>query len=70
MSRRNHGIYEPEFRLVLMLSLLVGTCGYVGWAVGNDHHMPWVGAIVCLAYVLSALRLITVFPPGSLPLSA
>ena len=53
MSRRNRGIYEPEFRLVLMVSLLVGTCGYVGWAVGNDRHMPWVGAVACLAYVPS-----------------
>ncbi|KAM5535246.1 hypothetical protein V8D89_011052 [Ganoderma adspersum] len=49
MSRRNRGVYEPEFRLFLMFSLLVGAFGYIGWAIGNDHHMPWVGAVACLA---------------------
>ena len=51
MSRRNRGVYEPEFRLVLLISLLVGAFGYVGWAIGNENHMPWIGAVVCLAYV-------------------
>lgn len=51
MSERNRGVYEPEFRLVFLFSLLVGTFGYVGWAVGNENHMPWIGAVACLAYV-------------------
>ncbi|PIL31134.1 MFS general substrate transporter [Ganoderma sinense ZZ0214-1] len=49
ISQRNRGVYEPEFRLILMISLLVGALGYVGWAVGNEHHMPWVGAVACIA---------------------
>ncbi|KAI0714550.1 MFS general substrate transporter [Earliella scabrosa] len=48
MSRRNRGIYEPEFRLVFMISMLFGVFGYVGWAVGNDHRMPWIGAVACI----------------------
>ncbi|KAI0779033.1 MFS general substrate transporter [Trametes elegans] len=48
MSRRNRGVYEPEFRLVFMLSMLFGIFGYVGWAVGNDHRMPWIGAVACI----------------------
>ncbi|RPD64562.1 MFS general substrate transporter [Lentinus tigrinus ALCF2SS1-7] len=48
MSKRNRGMYEPEFRLVFMLSMLFGVFGYVGWAVGNDHRMPWIGAVACI----------------------
>ncbi|KAM5538339.1 hypothetical protein V8D89_007941 [Ganoderma adspersum] len=47
MSQRNRGVYEPEFRLVFMLGMLFGIFGYVGRAVGNDHHMPWIGAVAC-----------------------
>ena len=50
MSKRNRGIYEPEFRLVFMISMLFGVFGYVGWAVGNDHRMPWIGAVACITY--------------------
>ena len=53
MSQRNRGVYEPEFRLVFMLWILFGIFGYVGWAVGNDHHMPWIGAVACYTYVES-----------------
>ncbi|KAI0756085.1 MFS general substrate transporter [Daedaleopsis nitida] len=48
ISKRNRGIYEPEFRLIFMLSMLFGVFGYVGWAVGNDHRMPWIGAVACI----------------------
>ena len=51
MSQRNHGIYEREYRLVFMLSLLFCVFSYVGWGIGNDHHMPWMAAVVCIAYV-------------------
>ena len=55
MSQRNKGVYEPELRLVFMLAMLFGVFGYVGWAVGSDNHMPWIGAVVCFAYVLKHL---------------
>ena len=55
MAKRNRGMYEPEFRLVFMLSMLFGVFGYVGWAVGNDHRMPWIGAVACITYVTSRL---------------
>ncbi|KAL1950905.1 hypothetical protein VTO73DRAFT_54 [Trametes versicolor] len=48
IAKRNRGVYEPEFRLIFMLSMLFGVFGYVGWAVGNDHHMPWIGAVACI----------------------
>lgn len=51
LSQRNRGIYEPEFRLVSMATMLFGVFGYIGWAVGNDDDMPWIGAVTCIAYV-------------------
>ena len=32
LSKRNRGVYEPEFRLIFMLTMLFGFFGYVGWA--------------------------------------
>ena len=61
MSQRNRGIYEPEYRLVFMLSMLVGVFGYVGWAVGSDHHIPWIGPVACITYVLSFCSSSTIF---------
>lgn len=43
LSRRNGGIYEPEFRLVMtvpvMLSTVIGLMGY-GWSAANRDH--WI----------------------------
>ncbi|KAM5531176.1 hypothetical protein V8D89_015146 [Ganoderma adspersum] len=55
MARRNGGIYEPEYRLAFTLSMLFGVFGYVGWAIGNDRHMPWIGAVICLAMAYFSL---------------
>ncbi|KAA1471601.1 MFS general substrate transporter [Dentipellis sp. KUC8613] len=49
MSKRNGGVYEPEFRLVFMSAMLFGVFGYAGWAVGTVHGMPWIGAVACMA---------------------
>ena len=72
MSRRNRGVYEPEFRLIFMSTMLFGLFGYIGWAgelrlvivsglpvthqsglpVGNQHKMPWIGAVGCITFVV------------------
>ncbi|THV06474.1 MFS general substrate transporter [Dendrothele bispora CBS 962.96] len=49
LSKRNKGIYEPEFRIFFISTMLMGTFGYAGWAVGTTHNMPWIGAVACLA---------------------
>ncbi|KAM5540669.1 hypothetical protein V8D89_005700 [Ganoderma adspersum] len=51
ISQRNRGIYEPEYRLVFMLSMLFGVFGYAGWAVGIDRHIAWIGAVAYLAII-------------------
>ena len=48
MAKRNRGVYEPEFRLVFMLSMLFGVFGYVGWGVRSAQNMPWIGAVACI----------------------
>ncbi|KAL0575809.1 hypothetical protein V5O48_006163 [Marasmius crinis-equi] len=48
LSKRNKGIYEPEFRIFFITTMLMGTFGYAGWAVGTTHNMPWIGAVACL----------------------
>ncbi|KAH9923125.1 MFS general substrate transporter [Epithele typhae] len=48
ISRRNRGVYEPEFRLFFLLTMLFGVFGYVGWGVGSEHNMPWIGAVACI----------------------
>lgn len=32
LSKRNKGIYEPEFRLIFVLAMLFAFFGFVGWA--------------------------------------
>ena len=61
ISRRNRGVYEPEFRLVFMISMLFGVFGYVGWAVGSANGMPWIGAVSCIAYVRPCLLELLLF---------
>ncbi|KAF9011091.1 MFS general substrate transporter [Cyathus striatus] len=48
MAKRNKGIYEPEMRIVFMISMLFAVFGYAGWAVGTTHNMPWIGAVACI----------------------
>ena len=32
LARRNHGVYEPEFRIFFVGTMLFGVFGHVGWA--------------------------------------
>jgi len=48
LSKRNKGIYEPEFRIFFISTMLLGVFGYAGWAVGTTHNMPWIGAVACI----------------------
>ncbi|RDB19503.1 Protein HOL1 [Hypsizygus marmoreus] len=48
LAKRNKGIYEPEFRIFFISTMLFGVFGYAGWAVGTAHNMPWIGAVACI----------------------
>jgi len=46
-ARRNHGIYEPESRLFIILpSMVLVVVGLSGWAVMTPHHVKWIGPVV------------------------
>ncbi|KAF9469578.1 MFS general substrate transporter [Collybia nuda] len=48
LAKRNKGVYEPEFRIFFISTMLFGVFGYAGWAVGTTHNMPWIGAVACI----------------------
>ncbi|KAF8079194.1 MFS general substrate transporter [Lyophyllum atratum] len=48
LARRNKGVYEPEFRIFFISTMLFGVFGYAGWAVGTTRNMPWIGAVACI----------------------
>ncbi|KAK7635345.1 major facilitator superfamily domain-containing protein [Phyllosticta citricarpa] len=44
MSRRNDGIYEPEFRLVMAIPVAITTAmGLMGFGWSAEEHDPWYG---------------------------
>lgn len=53
MSRKNKGIYEPEFRLPIMITFLVFTgAGFFAWGQSLAAEDPWpIPIIVCLGMI-------------------
>jgi len=47
LTKRNRGIYEPEFRLVLMLPvLLLGVAGFFGFGASVHYQTHWIGPVL------------------------
>ena len=47
LTRRNHGIYEPEFRLVLISVVIVlGTVGFFGFGATVHYQTHWSGPVL------------------------
>jgi hypothetical protein len=43
MARRNGGLYEPEFRLVMAVPILITTCiGLMGFGWSAEKRDPWI----------------------------
>lgn len=53
MSKKNKGIYEPEFRLPIMITFMVFTgIGFFAWGQSLSNQDPWpVPVIVCLGMI-------------------
>jgi len=50
MARRNNGVFEPEFRLVLMIpATILATIGFVGFGVSAQQGMPMVWPVVFMS---------------------
>ncbi|EGN99475.1 hypothetical protein SERLA73DRAFT_168884 [Serpula lacrymans var. lacrymans S7.3] len=47
LSRRNNGVYEPEFRLFMVIPLLLATTiGWFGWAISANMQELWIGPAI------------------------
>ncbi|KAL7621734.1 hypothetical protein AAE478_009061 [Parahypoxylon ruwenzoriense] len=47
MSRRNGGIYEPEFRLVLIIiTFTLGGMSFFGFGWSLQEQDPWIGPVI------------------------
>lgn len=56
LARANHGIYEPEFRLVLMLVVLIlGTVGFFGFGATVEAQTNWSGPVITYGLANMAL---------------
>ncbi|KAF7302671.1 MFS general substrate transporter [Mycena chlorophos] len=47
LSRRNKGIYEPEFKLLpVVLYAIFGIMGFVGFGISLQRGQPWISPVV------------------------
>lgn len=52
MASRNKGIFEPEFRLPLLLLLaLPSGFGYLGWGLAVNSRQPWIAPVICFGLI-------------------
>ncbi|KAK4222862.1 major facilitator superfamily domain-containing protein [Podospora fimiseda] len=48
LTKKNRGIYEPEFRLPLMsVSLILGVVGFYGFGATVEYKTHWFGPVFC-----------------------
>lgn len=56
LAQRNKGVYEPEFRLVLMIVVVIlGTVGFYGFGATIHYQTHWSGPV--LTYGLANMAL-------------
>jgi hypothetical protein len=56
LAKKNHGIYEPEFRLVLMfLVLILGIVGFFGFGATLHYKTHWIGSVLCFGIANMAM---------------
>src|SRR5579859_3100549 len=47
MTKRNNGVYEPEFRLVLMIpAVIIGSIGYFGFGWSIENGDRWIVPVI------------------------
>jgi MFS family permease len=56
LAKKNHGIYEPEFRVVLMfLVLILGIVGFFGFGATLHYKTHWIGPVLCFGIANMAM---------------
>ncbi|KAI0383291.1 MFS general substrate transporter [Hypomontagnella monticulosa] len=58
LSKKNRGIYEPEFRLPpIIISFLVGVVGFFGFGATIHFQTHWSGPVLCFGLANMSLAL-------------
>ncbi|KAI2638745.1 MFS general substrate transporter [Hypomontagnella submonticulosa] len=58
LSKKNRGIYEPEFRLPpIIISFLVGIAGFFGFGATIHFQTHWSGPVLCFGLANMSLAL-------------
>jgi len=56
LTKRNHGIYEPEFRMVLMIPVvIIGAAGFYGFGASIHYQTHWIGPVLTFGLTNMAL---------------
>jgi hypothetical protein len=56
LTKKNKGIYEPEFRLPLMfVSLVLGIVGFYGFGATVEYQTHWIGPVLCFGFANMSL---------------
>jgi Major Facilitator Superfamily len=56
LAKKNRGIYEPEFRLVLMFPVLIlGIVGFFGFGATLHYKTHWIGPVLCFGIANMAM---------------
>ena len=51
LTKRNRGIYEPEFRLPLMVvATVLGVVGFFGFGATVEYQTHWLGPVLCFGF--------------------
>ncbi|KAL4932105.1 major facilitator superfamily domain-containing protein [Aspergillus undulatus] len=60
LTRRNNGIYEPEYRLVLMApGFILGVCGFYGFGATVHYTTHWTGPVLTYGMVNAGLAFVS-----------
>ncbi|KAI1418356.1 MFS general substrate transporter [Hypoxylon sp. FL1857] len=58
LAKKNHGIYEPEFRLPpIIISFVVGIAGFFGFGATVHFQTHWTGPVLCFGLANMSLAL-------------
>ena len=67
MSRRNNGIYEPEFRLlIIVVTLIIGGMSFFGFGLALNAHDPWIGPVIFYGFQYFSVGFMTIAVYGYL----
>lgn len=56
LTNKNRGIYEPEFRLpLIILTAILGTVGFFGFGATIHYQTHWSGPVLCFGFANMAM---------------